>query len=80
MRYFLFDPYSVQDLEKIAAGSGRNLLHLLAVVTKYRGCSRGKFVADTQLNAKNEGGLEWLSVFQAECAKQSMLLEDACHE
>jgi hypothetical protein len=80
MRYSLFELYGDQDLSKMAADSGRNLLHLLAVVAKYRGCSRWKFETDTQLSEKDEGGSEWLDVFQAECAKHGMLLEDACHK
>ena len=66
---------SEPDFDKIAADSGHNLLRLVTVVIKYRGHTKWKFFANTQLDEDDEGGLKWLETFQAECAKHGMLLE-----
>ncbi|KAF3052469.1 hypothetical protein E8E11_010197 [Didymella keratinophila] len=62
------------DYTKLAQACGNNLLRLVAAVARYRGLSQWSFVADTQLDDDAEGGLSWLSIFQAECAKYGMLL------
>ncbi|KAF9693812.1 hypothetical protein EKO04_008266 [Ascochyta lentis] len=78
-RYYLLSN-SEPDLDKIAADSGHNLLRLVAVIAKYRGCSQWEIVANTQLHKDDKVGLGWLHVIQAECARHGMCLEDAGSE